>query len=331
MTGEVFIYAEQREGQLKKVAFELLGAGRRLADDLGVALGAILIGHGVGGMADDLFAHGADKVYLVDAPELEHYLTLPYTTATVRVIREFGPEIVVFPATHIGRDLAPRVAQRLYTGLTADCTGLDIDPETKILVSTRPTFGGSLMAQIMCPEKRPQMSTCRPGVMKPLDPDPSRKGEIVRVDFTPGPDDLAVRLIEIVKEKRRTVNLEEARVIVSGGRGVGGEKGFENLRELAELLGGEVGGSRVAVDNGWIAQDHQVGQTGKTVAPDLYIACGISGSVQHRAGMMGSGVIVAINKDPHATIHSVADYSIVGDLHEVIPAMIEALKAMQEE
>ncbi|MCI0497811.1 MAG: electron transfer flavoprotein subunit alpha/FixB family protein [Thermoplasmata archaeon] len=330
MTGEVFIYAEQREGVLKKVALELLGAGRRLANDLGVPLGAILIGHGVKGMAQDLFAYGADKVYLVDAPELEHFLTLPYTTATVKAIKDFSPEIVVFPATHIGRDLAPRVAQRIYTGLTADCTGLDIDPESKLLVSTRPTFGGSLMAQIMCPTKRPQMSTCRPGVMRPLEPDRSRKGRIVKVDFKPAPGDMAVKLLEMVKEAHRKVDLEAAKIIVSGGRGVGGAAGFEKIRALAEALGGEVGGSRVAVDSGWIDHDHQVGQTGKTVAPELYIACGISGSVQHRAGMMGSTVIVAINKDPQATIHSVADYSIVGDLHEVVPALTAAIKAMQD-
>ncbi len=328
MTGDVFIYAEQREGTIQKVAFELLGSGRKLADDLGVKLGAILIGSGVESMAQDLFAHGADTVYLADAPEVEHFLTLPYTRAACKIIEEYKPEIVVFPATHIGRDLAPRVAQRLYTGLTADCTGLDIDPESKLLVSTRPTFGGSLMAQIMCPEKRPQMSTCRPGVMKPIEPDTSRTGEVVKVDFESVDADMMVKFLEVVKEARKTVNLEEAKIIVAGGRGVGSENGFENIRQLAEVLGGEVGGSRVAVDNGWIAQDHQVGQTGKTVSPELYIACGISGSVQHRAGMMGSTVIVAINKDPTATIFKVADYGIVGDLHDIVPAMTQALKDM---
>jgi len=331
MTGDVFIYAEQREGQLKKVAYELLGSGRKLADDLGVKLGAILIGSGVESMAQDLFSHGADTVYLVDAPEVEHFLTLPYTRAACKIIETHSPEIVVFPATHIGRDLAPRVAQRIYTGLTADCTGLEIDPETKLLVSTRPTFGGSLMAQIMCPEKRPQMSTCRPGVMKPLEADPSRTGEIVKVEFEAVDEDMIVKFIEVVKEARKRVNLEEAKIIVSGGRGVGGESGFEKIKALAEAIGGEVGGSRVAVDNNWIALDHQVGQTGKTVSPELYIACGISGSVQHRAGMMGSTVIVAINKDPTATIFKVADYGIVGDLHDIVPAMTKALNAMQDE
>lgn len=329
MTGDVLIFAEQRHGVLQKVSLELLGAGRRLADDLGIRLGAVLCGYDVRDLADDLIRYGADVVFLADMKELENYCTLPYTAALTQIIKRYEPQIVIYPATHIGRDLAPRVAQRIETGLTADCTGLDIDPETKLLVQTRPAFGGNIMAQIVCPERRPQMSTVRPGIMKPLNPDPGRVGEIINVSVDFEPDDFLVKVLDIVKEARKTVNLEEAKVIVSGGRGVGGPEGFDALRELAELLDGEVGGSRVAVENGWIPQDHQVGQTGKTVRPDLYIACGISGSIQHRAGMMGSKVIVAVNKDPDAMIFKVADYGIVGDLHEILPLMIEAVKEMR--
>lgn len=329
MTGDVFIFAEQREGELKKVSIELLGAARKLADDLGVKVGAMLAGSNIGHLADELIAYGADTVYVTDMPELEHFTTLPYTRVLMKMIEEYSPEIIIYGATHVGRDLAPRVAQRAYAGLTADCTGLDIDPETKLLTQTRPAFGGNLMAQIQCPEKRPQMSTVRPGIMKPLEKDDSRKGEIINVDVTLEANDTLVKVVEIIKEKKAMVDLESAKIIVSGGRGVGSEEGFATIRELAAALGGEVGGSRVAVENGWIAQDHQVGQTGKTVSPELYIACGISGSIQHRAGMSSAKTIVAINKDPNAMIFTVADYGIVGDLHDIVPALAGALKGME--
>jgi len=229
-------------------------------------------------------------------------------------------------ATHIGRDLAPRVSRRLNAGLTADCTELTIDPQTKLLKMTRPAFGGNIMATILCPNTRPQMSTVRPGIMKSLEPDPHRKGEVVkeRIEFTQR--DMLVEIVKVVKEHKHLANLEEARIIVSGGRGVGSAEGFSVIKELADVLGGEVGGSRVAVEKGWISQDHQVGQTGKSVRPDLYIACGISGSIQHRAGMQTSGCIVAINKDPDAYMFKIADYGIVGDLHTIVPMLAEAFK-----
>ncbi|KYK26812.1 MAG: electron transfer flavoprotein subunit alpha [Candidatus Proteinoplasmatales archaeon SG8-5] len=321
------VFAEQRGGELKKVSLELLGCGRGLADDLGVPLMAALLGQGVDALADDLIAGGADKVYLIQDPMLQDYNTSAYARAMSNLIVSEKPEIALYGATHIGRDLAPRVARQVDTGLTADCTELSIDPEKRLLLQTRPAFGGNIMATIMCPRHRPQMSTVRPGIMKALEPDTSRQGEVVAFDPGLTEADAMTRLIEIVKERKQVANLEEAKFIVSGGRGVGGEEGFKTIRALADVIGAEVGGSRVAVEKGWIAKDHQVGQTGKTVRPRLYIACGISGSIQHRAGMQTSEFIVAINKDPGAQIFTVADIGIVGDLFEVIPVLIEELKA----
>ncbi len=322
----IMVFAEQRGGQLKKVSIELLGRGRGLADDLGVELSAVLLGHGVEGMTKELIARGADRVHLIQDPKLENYNTSCYAKAISNLINSVKPEIVLYGATHIGRDLAPRVARMLHTGLTADCTELTIDEETKLLLQTRPAFGGNIMATIMCPDHRPQMATVRPGIMKELDPDASRSGEVVKFDAKLTDTDVMTRIIEIIKERKKVANLEEAKFIVSGGRGVGGEEGFKTIRALADALGAEVGGSRVAVEKDWISKDHQVGQTGKTVRPELYIACGISGSIQHRAGMQNSGCIVAINKDPNAQIFTVADIGIVGDLFEVIPVLIEELK-----
>lgn len=322
----VWVFAEQRGGDLGKVGLQLLGGGRQLADTLGQELCAVILGHEIKPLANTLVAHGADKVYVADAPILKNYQTDSYTSVIVDLIKTYKPNIAIYGATHIGRDLAPRIARRLEVGLTADCTELTIDDEEKLLLQTRPAFGGNVMATIICPNTRPQMSTVRPGIMKELDPDESRKGEIIETEVKVTDNDLLTKIIEIIKEKRKTVNLEEANIIVSGGRGVGGKEGFKVIRDLAEVLGGEVGGSRVAVEKEWIEQDHQVGQTGKTVRPDLYIACGISGSIQHRAGMQNSGLIVAINKDPDATIFKIADYGIVGDLHEVVPMLTKALK-----
>ncbi|MEW5937922.1 MAG: electron transfer flavoprotein subunit alpha [Candidatus Thermoplasmatota archaeon] len=323
----VMVFAEQRSGELRKVSLELLGKGRDLADTLGVELSSALIGHGVGDLAPRLIHHGADKVYLIDVPEMEQYTTTPYARAMVSIISKVKPEIVLYGATHIGRDLAPRIARRLGTGLTADCTELTIDPEKRALMQTRPAFGGNLMATILCMNHRPQMATVRPGIMKMLDPDPSRKGEIVhfKVDL---PEDLNLKtkVLEVVRETKHVANLEDAQIIVSGGRGVGGKDGFKKIQVLADVLGAEVGGSRVAVEKGWISKDHQVGQTGKTVRPRLYIACGISGSIQHRAGMQNSGCIVAINKDPNAPIFGIADIGVVADLHTFIPKFVEELK-----
>ncbi len=323
----VMVFAEQRGGELKKVSLELLGRARGLADELGVQVSAALLGQGVEKFAQRLIEGGADTVYLVEDPRLEKYNTHGYSKAMLALIKAEKPEIVLYGATHIGRDLAPRIAKRLDTGLTADCTELTIEAETKMLLQTRPAFGGNIMATIMCPDTRPQMSTVRPGIMKALEPEKHRKGKTVKFDPKLKDSDIMTKIIEVVKERKQIANLEDAKIIVSGGRGVGGADGFKVIKALADVLNAEVGGSRVAVEKGWISKDHQVGQTGKSVRPNLYIACGISGSIQHRAGMQNSECIVAINKDPNAMIFTIADIGLVGDLFEVIPVLIEELKA----
>lgn len=322
----VWVYAEQRDGQLLRVALELVGEGRKLADGLGKKLSAVLMGSNIQSLAGELIAHGADQVYVLDHPELAVYNTEPYALALEQLVQRELPEIVLVGATHNGRDLAPRVSAKLKTGLTADCTQLAIDQEKGLLLQTRPAFGGNIMATIICPNHRPQMATVRPGVMAKLASDYRRKGEIV--EFIPDFTGIAVRAVvrEVVKEARQQVNLPEAKIVVSGGRGLANAEGFRLIEELAQVLGGEVGASRACVDCNWISHDHQVGQTGTTVAPDLYVACGISGAIQHLAGMSSSKVIVAINKDPNAPIFQVADYGIVGDVYQVIPKLIEALK-----
>jgi electron transfer flavoprotein alpha subunit/NAD-dependent dihydropyrimidine dehydrogenase PreA subunit len=324
----VWVFAEQRDGALTRVAQQLMGKARQLADTLGVKAEAVLLGHDVEGLAQELIAHGADTVYLAEHPALERYRTDAYAKVLSDLITDKKPEIVLFGATTVGRDLAPRISQRIYTGLTADCTGLDIDESERLLLQTRPAFGGNIMATIACPHHRPQMSTVRPGVMKALPPDNTRQGAVERVPVELTEEDLNLSIIEVVKEARRRVNLEDAKIIVSGGRGLGGPEGFKVIEQLAEALGGEVGSSRAAVDAGWIEHDHQVGQTGKTVRPELYVACGISGAIQHQAGMKESKFIVAINKDPSAPIFQIADVGIVGDLYKVIPEMIKQLKAV---
>lgn len=323
----LWVVVETEEGAAKNVGYELLSVGRTLADKLGQQLVALVMGKDVQGVAQTCIAYGADQVLLVEGDEYATYNTDAATYAVVTLIEKYHPSIVLYGATNNGRDLAPRVACRLETGLTADCTELDIDEETGLLVSTRPTFGGNLMATILCPDHRPQMSTVRPGVFKKGTPDEGRTGEIVAEDVHIDPAQIRVSLVERVKEVAEAVNLEEAEIIVSGGRGLKEEKGFDLIRELAEVLGATVGASRAAVDAGWISHVHQVGQTGKTVAPKLYIAVGISGAIQHLAGMSGSDTVVAINKDPDAPIFDVADYAVVGDLYEVVPALIEAIRA----
>ncbi len=323
----LWVVVETEEGAAKNVGYELLSVGRTLADKLGQQLVALVMGKDVQGVAQTCIAYGADQVLLVEGDEYATYNTDAATYAVVTLIEKYHPSIVLYGATNNGRDLAPRVACRLETGLTADCTELDIDEETGLLVSTRPTFGGNLMATILCPDHRPQMSTVRPGVFKKGTPDEGRTGEIVAEDVHIDPAQIRVSLVERVKEVAEAVNLEEAEIIVSGGRGLKEEKGFELIRELAGVLGATVGASRAAVDAGWISHVHQVGQTGKTVAPKLYIAVGISGAIQHLAGMSGSDTVVAINKDPDAPIFDVADYAVVGDLYEVVPALIEAIRA----
>lgn len=331
MSKDIYVVAEQRDGALQKVSLELVGKSKELAADLGQQVVAVLIGSGVKDKAATLISHGADKVIVVDDPMLKEYVTEPYTKAVYTVIKEKDPEIVIFGASSIGRDLAPRVSARVHTGLTADCTKLDIDEETKLLMMTRPAFGGNIMATIACENYRPQMATVRPGVMKALEADASRTGEIeeMKIDFTDA--DMNVKICEVVKTKHKSVDITEAKILVSGGRGLRGPENFNILEDLAEVLGGEVSSSRVCVDSGWIAKDRQVGQTGKTVRPELYVACGISGAIQHLAGMEGSELIVAINKDESAPIFGVADLGIVGDLHAIVPKLSAAIKKIQEE
>ena len=323
----VWIVAEQRGGEVHGVTFELLGKGRELADARGAELSAVLLGSGVAEVAKDLVAHGADRVHVVDDPALEHYLDEPYANAVAALIEKYRPEIVLTGATSTGRSLIPRVAIQARAGLTADCTGLEIDDEEGLLLQTRPAFGGNIMATIICPNHRPQMATVRHKVMSALEPDPGRTGEIVEEKLDPALFETSTEFVEFVKDLTQAVNIAEADVIVSGGRGVGDPENFKMIEELAEALGGAVGASRSVVDSGWIPYSHQVGQTGKTVQPKLYVACGISGAVQHLAGMQSSKVIVAINKDPDAPIFKVATYGIVGDLFEVVPALTKRLKA----
>ncbi len=323
----VWVVAEQRAGVLHSVSFELLGKGRELADELSVELSAVLLGSGVLELAPELIAHGADRVYVVDEPELEHFLDEPYSNVVAELLKKYNPEIVLTGATSMGRSLIPRVAVQVKTGLTADCTALAIDDKERLLLQTRPAFGGNIMATIICPDFRPQMATVRHKVMSALDADPSRKGEIVREKMDAALMRSDVEYVKFVEDLTQTINIADADIIVSGGRGLGGPENFHLIEELAEVMGGAVGASRAAVDSEWIPYSHQVGQTGKTVQPKLYVACGISGAVQHLAGMQSSKVIVAINKDPDAAIFQVATYGIVGDLFEVLPALTKSLKA----
>ncbi|MBN2186421.1 MAG: electron transfer flavoprotein subunit alpha/FixB family protein [Dehalococcoidia bacterium] len=322
----VWAFAEQREGKLRKVSMELLGKGRELADTLGVKLTAILLGENVGEECHELISYGADGVLWIDDPKLKHYQTDVYCDIITRLIRGHNPEILIMGATYLGRDLAPRIARRLGTGLTADCTELSIDDKTRLLVQTRPAYGGNIMASIVTPDHRPQMATVRPRVMQPVEKDVTRDGEITRVPADIKEKDITLRILEIAKETRKSINLEEADIIVCGGKGIGSPEKFKVLEDLAEVLGGEVGASRDVVDAGWISSLHQVGQTGKTVRPKLYIACGISGAIQHVAGMRESGLIIAINTDPKAPIFEIADYGMVADLHQLVPLLTEKIK-----
>ncbi|KDR94236.1 electron transfer flavoprotein alpha subunit [Peptoclostridium litorale DSM 5388] len=321
----VWVFAEQRQGKIMPVSIELLGEGRKLATETGSELCAILLGYNTEDMAKELIAYGADKVYVADNALLENFTTDAYTKVISDAIYEVKPEIVLMGATHIGRDLAPRVAARVDTGLTADCTQLEIDPEDKKILQTRPAFGGNIMATIVCQGHRPQMSTVRPGVMSKAEMDESRKGEVIALDIKLAKEDVRTEVVEIVKEAKELVSLTDADVIVAGGKGLGKAEGFELLKQLADKMGGVVGASRATVDEGWIDHSHQVGQTGTTVKPTIYIACGISGAIQHIAGMQSSDIIIAINKNASAPIFDVADYGIVGDLYEVVPKLMEAL------
>jgi electron transfer flavoprotein alpha subunit len=324
----VWVYAEQRGGVMPEVVAELLGQGRRLADDLGVSLGAVLLGSGVEGLANELMALGADTVYLADHQSLALFNDDAYCRVMTKAIKEHKPEILLAGATSIGRSLIPRVATAASTGLTADCTGLAIDKERRLLLQTRPAFGGNIMATIICPDARPQMATVRPRVMKKGPYEEGRQGELVTLDMPAEPDS-ATQVIEVVESLEEKINLTGADVIVCGGRGLGKPEGFDLVRELADALGGVVGATRGAVDSEWIGHAHQVGQTGRTVAPKLYVALGVSGAVQHLVGMQSSDHIVAVNTDPNAPIFKVATYGIVGDLYEVVPAMLSRLRELR--
>ena len=337
---DVYVFAQQVDNEISPIAFELLGKAKDLANDLNEKVVAVLIGHNVKDLAAQLGAYGADKVIVVDDKELEVYRTEPYTHALASVINEFKPEIMLVGATAIGRDLGPTVSARVKTGLTADCTSLEIgdfplvaapgkesEQKHNQLLMTRPAFGGNTIATIACPDNRPQMATVRPGVMQKIAPIAGAKANVV--EFNPGftPDNRYVEILNVVKAVKSTANIMEAKILVSGGRGVGSKENFKLLEDLAEVLGGTVSCSRAVVENGWLPVDLQVGQTGKTVRPQIYFAIGISGAIQHVAGMEESDLIIAINKDEDAPIFSVADYGIVGDLNKIVPALTEALKA----
>ncbi len=338
MKNEVWVFAQRENNSIAEISFELLGKGRELADKLGANLAAVVIGSRISEMAPPLIAHGADKVYLVQHDRLASYTTLPYTRVLVDLVNRFKPEILLLGATALGRDLAPRVASTLKVGITADCTDLAIDhytdpaskqKHTNILMQIRPAFGGNIIATIVNPQTRPQMATVREGVMRSLFPDTERKGEILPLEAELAKEDFKVQVLESTTVEKR-VNLKTADIIVAGGAGVGSKENFQLIFKLASCLGAAVGASRAAVDGGFIHHDHQVGQTGTTVRPRLYIACGISCAVQHRSGMLESKKIVAINSDPEAPIFEIAHYGIVGDIKEVIPKMIAAYKGKKE-
>lgn len=342
----IWVFVEQREGKLMNVALELLGEGHRLSREISAdtKVSALLVGDNVEHLAKECFEYGADSVYLIEDPLLKQYTTDGYTKVITQAVREHKPEIFLYGATHIGRDLAPRVAARLDTGLTADCTHLDVsvagyikyaeenttlntkslkpDDPDKGLKMTRPAFGGNLMATIICPKTRPQMATVRPGVMQKLEPKAGATGEVIRIKPEISADDIKVTVVEVVKSAKEMVSLTDANIIISGGRGLGDKNGFELLQKFADKVGGTVASSRAAVDAGWIDHSRQVGQTGTTVKPTLYFACGISGAIQHLAGMQDSDIIVAINKDPDAPIMEVADFAIAGDLFKIVPEIM---------
>lgn len=321
----VMVFIEQRDSEIQKVSLELLGKGRELSGKLSDKLTAVLLGNNVKNLCEEIIAYGADEVICVDDKNLKMYTTNNYAKALCDVIEKKKPEIVLIGATTIGRDLAPRVSATLKTGLTADCTSLEIDDETKGLLMTRPAFGGNIMATIVCPDHRPQMSTVRPGVMQKLPKDNSKAGTIehFNVKFE---DDKSVEVLKYVKENVKKVNIEDANILISAGRGIGSKENMNKLYELADLLGAEVSASRAVVDSGWVDKARQVGQTGKTVRPDLYIACGISGAIQHLAGMEESEFIIAINKNNEAPIFEVADVGIVGDVNKVVRNLIDEFK-----
>jgi electron transfer flavoprotein alpha subunit len=325
MKSEVWIFAEQQDSKIKSVAYELVSEGRRLATGLGAALCAVCLGHKVQGL-EQLISYGADKAYLLDDPALADQDEDIYTRALADLVRQHEPEILLAGATSLGQSFIPRVAALLQTGLAANCTSLEIDAESKILLQTRPAYGGSLMATVVCPEKRPQMCTIRPHVFKRGRADESRQGQIVHVDFDKRSVTSRTKVLQMLNDLTEKVKLEEADIIVCGGRGLGAAENFRIITELAEVLGAALGSSRPPVDDGWIPYSHQIGQTGKTISPKVYFACGVSGAPQHLAGMQTSDIIVAINEDPRAPIFEVATYGIVGDLFKVVPLLTSKLR-----
>jgi len=326
----IMVFAEYRHGKIAPVSHELLGIGRKLADQRGVKLSVLLPGGAVAGYAGDLIAAGADTVLLAEHPMLEQFREDLYAGVLEQVIREQKPEVVLAGATAIGRSVIPYVATAIGAGLTADCTRLEIREEDGMLLQTRPAFGGNIMATIECPQTRPQMATVRPKVMAPAEPDPSRTGEVIAVQIAPHLLQSKIEVLETVVNTEDQVNIQEFETLVAGGRGLDSAKGFELIRELAGELGGAVAASRAAVDSGWIPYPHQVGQTGKTVSPKLYIACGISGAVQHAVGMQSAEIVVAINRDQNAPIFDIATYGVVGDLYEVVPQLIKRLQEIKK-
>lgn len=321
----VWVYAEQRHGEISPVVFELLGKGRELADKLKVKLCAVLMGNKIESKANELVGQGADKVYVYDDGMLNEFQDDPYSELLTQLIIEEKPEIILMGATNIGRSFASRVAAKIHTGLTADCTGLDIEPETRNLMQTRPAFGGNIMATILTKNHRPQMATVRHKVFKKAEKNPDKKGEIIKKSFDGNKIKNRTKYLQFVADLSQKVNLAEADIIVSGGRGLGKPEGFKLIEELAKAIGGAVGASRATVDAGWIAYSHQVGQTGRTVAPKLYIACGISGQIQHLVGMQSSDIIASINKDPECPMMKLATYAIEGDLYQIIPEIVKEL------
>ncbi|WP_066650084.1 electron transfer flavoprotein subunit alpha/FixB family protein [Christensenella timonensis] len=323
----VFVFAQQEDNKLTSVSLELVGKGKELAADLGTEVTAVVLGSDIGAMAEKLGRYGADNVILADDPALKVYMTEPYAHVLTEIIKAKKPEIVLYGATAIGRDLAPRVSARVHTGLTADCTGLEIDPETKNLRMTRPAFGGNIMATIICPDYRPQMATVRPGVMQRISPIESQ-AKVENYPVNVPKESVNVEILDIIKKVSDKMDIQDAKILVSGGRGMGCPENFKLLEDLAEAFGGgtTVSSSRACVDAGWVEKDRQVGQTGKTVRPDLYIACGISGAIQHLAGMEDSEVIIAINKDETAPIFEVADFGVVGDVTKILPLFTEQVK-----
>jgi len=326
----LWVFVEQRNGTPAQVSLELLGKGRGLAEKLEVDVTAILIGHNVSEMAEELICYGADRVIIADDPIVQDYRTEAYTEIIAEQVFKEKPEIMLIGATCLGRDLAPRVSARLNAGCTADCTELDIDKEMRLIVATKPFFGRDLMADIICPLHRPQMVTVRPGVMELKTQDRKRQGELIYIDVNCKEEDIKVKVLETIRSVSDSISIEEADKVVAAGMGVGNKEGFEMVKELAKLLGAQVGATSLPVDEGWISEDKKIGQTGKTIRPKLYIGCGVSGAIQHSAGMINSELIIAINTNPKADIFNFADYGIIGDINEIIPALIKELKSIKD-